>query len=298
MIRETRVRLIRERLGMMKLAAIGTSWRFNGAGVPLSDFELPDHVAEYLMLRDRNEVERRFTAAIQFAAADAVCLPGSAVPSEDGLPPRWLIALSQTVSRVIVVETFDTWGNTKTPSKPGTWKQTRKGWIIANGKVAKGPVHQRIVTGDDAADAEKLGTLAHELIGGERCAALRPSCSGIVLLCGEINVVAGGGPVPPRDLRTQQLNDWWEAEDELVTFNPTHTWMKPQASRDKRAWLSEKGALLAPMNAHDSGPNWQGSKSAGYIVVDGDTTNATVPDGFVDGNDAGYATARIAVVDI
>jgi hypothetical protein len=281
----------------MRLAAVGMWWRFKEARLVGEAFDHPSHAAEFTMLRDPAAARTRVEAAVEWAidqGADAVALPGSSIPKDGEGPPGWLVALSKRTT--IVVETFATWGNTKRPSKPGKWVQTREGWVLAQGRVVSGPIKQGIVSGRDARGA-LLAQLADDIVSDARAVPL-DGATGVVLLCGEVNVVAGGGPVPARGLRDRRLDAWWRDVKHSVVFNPTHTWMKPQGPRDKRAWLSKKGAVLCPMNAYDATEDWDASNRPGLIVRRGGVYSAHPIDLKSTKLSSGFATACGVVVDL
>lgn len=84
----------------------------------------------------------------------------------------------------------------------------------------------------------------------------RSTGDAILWICGEVELLSGGGGHP--DGGANQVRNATGQADSLlrgggVVLNPSHTRAGPQASRDKRAWLSEGGWLLNTANTHAGG---------------------------------------------
>ena len=102
--------------------------------------------------------------------------------------------------------------------------------------------------------AAELADLLLDRDGGRQW-ALPDLGMGLLLACGENNVLRGGGPTPtivPADQAVRRGLSLPFLKGFSVVANPTHTRQGPQASRDKKAKLSRGGVCVAVANAHSS----------------------------------------------
>lgn len=263
----------------MRITSIGMHWAFSSHLLTRHNPTMIDHAAEGAMLADIRSAQRRVRQVVEHTArlgSDVICLPGSSMPIEGEVLPPWLHEAAK--GRVIALETFTTGGNVKQSAYDSDAGNSRRGWLLVNGAVALGPLSQLVVKGTDAKKAPGQ-RLQSEILEGRRSVEL--DCgSAVLLICGEINVVEGGGPSPRLRWGSRDMRLWWESLPRpRIVLNPTHTRMGPQAPRDKRAWLSQDGAVLCPDNAaHETlSPRtgdrlWRTSKVAGYLVAGGEVT--------------------------
>lgn len=208
-------------------------------------------------------------------------------------PPAWLLDLTGGVTVVVemLLPDLETAGATPrkgarsaaTPvAEKGTRSPTdsvRPAWatweefVVRDGQVVVGPCAQFIAEAPELWDGSELSpsgsALAQALAahgpGGRRWE--EPGVGeAMLVMCGEANVVGGGGPaecyhwdaVASAGLTAEGLR-----RVRLVA-NPAHTASRPQALRDKRARLSRGGVLVSAANTHGGG--WKQER-------DGEVTN-------------------------
>lgn len=224
-----------------------------------------------------------------------VLLPGWTVVADE--PPGWLLGLSAGVTVVaeclrpapasggVVTKAKATPKATATAKggaagpREGEDDSDAPAWnayVIRDGEVVVGPARQCFAESGQMWDGEQLSEVGAELVGRLREPApsgRRWSVPGVgpamLLLCGEANVVAGGGPSGCWHYQSVAVAGLSEAElrEVCAGLATTHTRSGPQALRDKRAWLSRGGILLHTANTHSGG--WRKSRGTGEGTVAG-----------------------------
>ncbi|MBK6533728.1 MAG: hypothetical protein IPF99_30325 [Deltaproteobacteria bacterium] len=121
-------------------------------------------------------------------------------------------------------------------------------YVLKGGRAAI-EATQRFARADDR-DAGSPALL------GDLSAGSRSNGDSILWICGEVELLSGGGGHP--DGGANRVRNTTGHPDSLlrgggIVLNPSHTRAGPQASRDKRAWLSHKGWLLNTANTHAGG---------------------------------------------
>jgi hypothetical protein len=148
--------------------------------------------------------------------------------------------------------------------------------VICNGQEVLS-ARQRISQGGhvvkDNALSPEASTLVSEIVGGKRDVSVG-GMNALLLLCGEINLVGGGstghGSAYHRSevaAHTPPLTKAALSTRPLI-LNPSHTWMGPNASREKRKWLASKGILLTTANKRTAFWGWRWDKLADDYVAD------------------------------
>jgi hypothetical protein len=175
------------------------------------------------------------------AGAETIVFPGWAVVGT--FPPSWILRASQ--GRTIVCECLhpgSQGGKRRVPEEEWpTWETfvVRDEEVRVRGTQRLAQGHERTDYGED---------LVRDIEAKKR------SDRGATLwICGETELLAGGGgrksggSIP---VRNESGKDDRVLRSGGIIFNPAHTPARPQASRDKRAWLSVGGWLLHTANIH------------------------------------------------
>lgn len=217
-------------------------------------FSLADQIGATAHKRRRNVL-----AAIEAAKGDGVDLlvfplwtwPGS--PSE---VPRQIV--EQTTRLAIVMGIF---GRRRqrvplTAAKGHHSAFEERLYVISNGRVVAGGTEQLMVDSSSGqlAHAGDLAALLLQRDGGRQWNFSRGE-QGLLVACGENNVLRGGGPNPRITVEDRALQRGLSLaflRGFSVIANPTHTRQGPQASRAKKAELSRGGVCIAVGNAHSS----------------------------------------------
>lgn len=121
-------------------------------------------------------------------------------------------------------------------------------YVAQNGKILGDPRRQVAATKNDLRGANR-DTLVGQLRSGSRCFRF-VGRNALLMVCGEANIVDGGGGRPgraPPDVPAAVLQA-------SLVVNPAHTPGGPQAIRDKRCWLSEKGVVVTTANTYSGLP--------------------------------------------
>ena len=211
---------------------------------------------------------------------DFVVLPGWSLVADR--PPAWLLELS--TGRTIIVECLAPASDVTaaTPAKGRKHKPLPppakgapvvveaevpawcfwSGYVVQDGRVVVGPAPQYVAEAAEPWDGDELSASGAALVrdlqvhgpAGRRWTVPRGG-DAMLLICGEANIVAGGGPAKCRNYETVEDAGLTEANFASVRLvaNPAHTRAGPQALRDKRAGLSRGGVLLHTANTHGAG---------------------------------------------
>jgi hypothetical protein len=212
-----------------------------------------------------------------------VLLPGWTVVA--GEPPAWLLGLSAGVT--VVAECLlpeaparRTAGRVKgergQPTGEGAPADDEdapglpwRGFVLRDGQVVVGPARQHVAGAAELWAGDALSEPGRALVrdlqarGPEgRRWSVPEIGEAMLLMCGEANLVAGGGlsacwhyeAVAEAGLTEEALKEI------RVVANPAHTRSGPQALRDKRAWLSRGGVLIHTANTYSGGWSQGGSE--------------------------------------
>lgn len=201
--------------------------------------------------------------AAKQAGAKLVVFPGWTLFGRD--LPKNVLAASKDMT--VVLETFV---RVDGPKKGAMARVVHDGAEVLTAR-------QRISQGghvlNDNALAHGASMLVSEIVGGKRDVTVG-SKDALLLLCGEINLVGGGSTGPGsayhRDEVAAHQPPLTEAalSTRPLVLNPSHTWMGPNASREKRKWLASKGTLLTTANKRTGYWGWRWDKEADEWVVD------------------------------
>ena len=164
-------------------------------------------------------------------------------------PPAWVVAASN--DRSIVFECLRDGHSSKCKGghRKGLQPKGEEGtdypwytYVAQKGKLALGPMRQVGAVANDLRTGEPRDRLLTALPRRRFDVAGHDA---LLLVCGEANIVGGGGGG----------RRCWLAEDvpadalqHRLVVNPAHTPGGPQAVRDKRAWLSTNGVLISTAN--------------------------------------------------
>ena len=149
------------------------------------------------------------------------------------------------------------------PSERPAWA-TWDGFVIRDGRVVVGPCAQFVAEAPELRAGRELSAVGSNL--AQALAAHGPDGrrwqepgvgEAMLVMCGEANVVGGGGPAECYQRDAVEAAGLTVAGLGRVrcVANPAHTASRLQPLRDKRAWLSRGGLLLHTANTHGSG--WQ-----------------------------------------
>jgi hypothetical protein len=237
---------------------------------------------------DRANAVRRALDEAKRADCSFVLFPGWTLV-EDG-PPAWLLALS--AGRTVVFEYLApdrAQGKGGAAGKGQAAPAASKGrsspddtevpswcsWrscVAVDGRLVVGPAPQYVAEAPELWGGEDLSPRGSTLVQSLQ----RPGPDGrrwtipgvgaaMLVVCGEVNFVGGGGPA--------DCYNWESVEAAGLTeeglagvrcvVNPAHTLSSLQALRDKRAWLSRGGLLLQTANIHSGG--WEKTGESGSV---------------------------------
>lgn len=201
--------------------------------------------------------------AAKQAGAELIVFPGWTLYGND-LPQRVLTA-SHGVT--LVLETFVRLDG---PNKGARAHVVRDGAEVL---TARQCFSQGGHVVEDNALSRRASRLVSEIVGGARDFTVGGK-DALLLLCGEINLVGGGSTGPGSAYHRKEvvahkppLTSTMLSTRPLV-LNPSHTWMGPNASREKRKWLASKGTLLTTANKRTAYWGWCWDKKADDWVVD------------------------------
>lgn len=215
--------------------------------------------------RDAKHREEVVLTAIDHAiteGCDLILFPGwtlfgSAIPAS---------VRERSRGRTLVLELVSSATEKKGESskdKKGSGRQT---YVLRDVEDLIAPVDQIIIWASDMQDTAKTTSLGQALVSDKarRWREEKANREALLLVCGEVNLVGGGGRSGAGARNLPSLRD---PEARLrggrLVLNPAHTPMRPQAIRDKRAWLSgQQGVLLTTANIYKStasGSAWTGA---------------------------------------
>lgn len=97
-----------------------------------------------------------------------------------------------------------------------------------------------------AAEINANPQLLEKLTRQNRIGTLNGIGRALLLICGEVVCIEGGGPSRVRGPRPEVKN--LIGQPFGVIFNPAHTPKGPQANRDRRRWLARRGCLITTAN--------------------------------------------------
>ncbi len=185
--------------------------------------------------------------------ADVVLFPGWTLFGL--IPPRQLLDATQGIT--VVLETFD---RVRGPKKHAIT------WVIREGVSVHFPVEQYLAEGAEVEPGGRLSdtarALANDIVGGHRDIQLSPQRRALLLVCGEINLVGGGNNGAGSTWHRPSLEACVPAltarrlSGYPLVLNPAHTRMGPNATREKRRWLSTSGWLVTTANTHSGYQLW------------------------------------------
>lgn len=195
------------------------------------------------------------------AKAKLIVFPGWTLYGKD--LPTSVLSASQGVT--VVLETFVRLDG---PKKGAKARVVRDGAEVL---TARQCLSQGGHVVEDNALSRRASSLVSEIVGGARDFTVGGK-DALLLLCGEINLVGGGST----GLGSAYHRDEVAAHEPPLTaaalstrplvLNPSHTWMGPNASREKRKWLASKGTLLTTANTRSGYWGWRWDKNAGEDV--------------------------------
>lgn len=218
-------------------------------------FDLPDRIIATAAKR-----KYALQAAIEAAKeerADLLVFPLWTWPGDPAQVPRWIV--DQTRGLAIVLGVFARHRRraaAPTSSKGKASAIEERLYVISGGRVVAGGTEQQMAN-SSSRDLKKAGDLAALLLqrDGGRQWRFPLGEKGLLVACGENNVLRGGGPNPRISVEDGALERGLTLEflkSFPVIANPTHTRQGPQASRSKKAALSRGGVCIAVGNAHSS----------------------------------------------
>jgi hypothetical protein len=126
-------------------------------------------------------------------------------------------------------------------------------------------VRQVLAEADDVRDPSLLQELVKQIGSPELRRWKQEAQEALLLICGEVNIVAGGGNGPARHREEAELMGLEQGalKGGMLVLNPAHTPSTLQALRDKRSWLSRSGGcVLSTANTYSGHPArnaWSGA---------------------------------------
>lgn len=192
--------------------------------------------------RGRNAKVRASINAAQRVGCDLVVFPGWTIVART--VPAWLRVLSRDCT--LVVECLPP--NASRSKADGYHGRTH---VIRDGRTILGRVQQVLSTGVEVArKSERLRLVQAIIDPSARRWSIGPQRA-LLLVCGEVNIVGGGGKA--RACHRAELDDEGLPEPRLrgpwLVVNPAHTPTPLYAMRQKRAWLSgRRGWLVTTAN--------------------------------------------------
>ncbi len=228
---------------------------------------------------DRDRVVKTALAQAVADGAEWIVFPGWTVVGTS--PPPWLLNASR--GRTIVCECLhpDGTATKENRTRPAASKERRipdraagavdeapapwPSWttyLLKDGKVAV-TATQRFARASDRAAGS--AALLGDLTDGSRS-----DSDAILWVCGEVELLSGGGGRRgggPNPVRNETKHRDSVLRGGGVVLNPAHTRAGPQASRDKRAWLSRGGWLLNTANTHARGWTFWGVDKEGQFTT-------------------------------
>lgn len=198
---------------------------------------------------------RAALVAATASECDVIVFPGWTLVGRR--PPAWLLAASKHLT--ISVEMFSA------ASARGSSGRDWQTYVLDDGNVLIGPSPQVIATSGELNDAALHAALLHEIVHA-RLGSIRGRTDALLLVCGEANVVRGGGA--SRDLRPHGIAT--RTLQQPLVLNPAHTPGGPQAMRDKRAWLSRRGCVVTTANTFSGLAGHNSKRTAAIAWVRGE----------------------------
>ena len=243
-------------------------------------------------LRDAVMKDTERDAKVRAAVADAcrqeceiVLFPGWTVVAEG--VPAWLSALSKDCTLIFECVPPDQRGSKTIMKQDDDATFDGRFHVLRDGRLLlKQPARQVLAgAGQIAARGDEL---ARELGDSGKRRWTAGSREALLIVCGEVNVVSGGGSsrarwdrkdLPESDMRGGRL-----------ILNPAHTRMAPQAVRDKQAWLSRRGGfLLTTANVY------AGTSRSSHRAADAWTNGRRAPRSNVRASANGHAVHVVSV---
>lgn len=226
----------------------------------------------------REQAVKAALASAVAGGADWIVFPGWTVVGT--CPPPWLVDASQ--GRTIACECLHPDGTADKEHRApvATGKERRApdptiggahvatapwpSWttyLLRDGEVRVAATQRFARANDRARGSDALIT---DLEAGGRSDG-----DAILWICGEVELLSGGGG--RRGGGKNPVRNATKCEDSKlrgggIVLNPAHTRAGPQASRDKRAWLSGDGWLLSTANRHTEGWTFWGVDKQGQFT--------------------------------
>jgi hypothetical protein len=204
----------------------------------------------------RRRIVKSAIETARLERVDVLILPLWTWPGTPALIPGSLLDLTRRLTVVLGLFGMRRTNSARTAIKGQQSVVEERLYVISDRRVLAGGTCQLMLnsSSQELSHAAELADVLTDRNGGRRW-RLPGVGEGLLVACGENNVLRGGGPSPTITVEKQAVARGLTVEflrRFRIVANPTHTRQGPQASRDKKTELSRGGVCVAVGNAHPS----------------------------------------------
>lgn len=212
-------------------------------------------------VKDRTELVVAALKAAGDGGCELIVFPGWTIVAHD--IPKSIRALSK--GRTVVIERLEPGASSREGSGGYCW------WTYAlhNGQEVAS-AQQVLSHSTELFNAGHLKLLADQLAPGTSRRFHLASKSALLMVCGEVNLIKGGGPAKYATHVFSNSVPNAALQGKQVILNPSHTPARLPAMNDKRCWLSQGGGwVLTTANIFSATPAGQVALKAAQAWYNG-----------------------------